>query len=563
MFTRLALAVSTIAVITVAAAAPTLAADTAKDSGPKASYIVEFVPGASSDAEAAKAQADGAIVKHQYRKAINGMAVELSPGQLKKLQADPNVVLIEPDATVTISATQSPVTWGLDRSDQRALPLGNSYSYTATAPNVTAYVIDTGVLTNHVDLTGRVDAAAGFTAYADATGTSDCNGHGTHVAGTIGGTTYGVAKGVRIVPVRVLGCTGSGSSSGLLAGIEHVIDQHQPGQPAVANMSLGFGAVVSTVDTAVANLVADGVSVAVAAGNSNLNACNDTPARVPSAITVGATTSTDARSSFSNYGSCLDIFAPGSSITSAWHTGSTATNTISGTSMASPHVAGAAALYLAANGSATPAQVAAALITSSTPNKVTSPGTGSPNRLLFVGTDAPAAPPVITSLSQASGPVGSSVVIAGSGFTGATRVDFNGTASLVFAVNSDTQITATVPSGAQSGSVTVTTTTGVSNGVAFTVTPAPVEVVPSPPVSLATSRITRTSATASWSPATTGGTPSSYRVKLSTSSTWTPVNGTSATLSGLRKNTSYTWQVQAVNSAGTSATSQLTFRTSR
>jgi subtilisin family serine protease len=563
MFTRLAIAVSAIAALTVTAAAPTLAADTAKDSGPRASYIVQFVPGASSDAEAAKAQADGAIVKQQYRKAINGMAVELSPGQLKKLQADPNVALIEPDATVTISATQSPVTWGLDRSDQRALPLSNSYSYTATAPDVTAYVIDTGVLTNHVDLAGRVDAAAGFTAYADATGTSDCNGHGTHVAGTIGGTAYGIAKGVRIVPVRVLSCTGTGSSSGLLAGIEHVINQHQPGQPAVANMSLGFGAVVSTVDTAVANLVADGVSVAVAAGNSNLNACNDTPARVPSVITVGATTSTDARSSFSNFGSCLDIFAPGSSITSAWFTSTTAVNTISGTSMASPHVAGAAALYLAANSTATPAQVASALITSSTPNKVTSPGTGSPNRLLFVGTDAPAAPPVITSLSQTTGPVGSTVLINGSGFTGATRVDFNGTASTVFAVNSDTQITAIVPSGAQSGSVTVTTPTAVSNGVAFTVTSTPVEAVPNAPTNLATRSITRTSATASWSPATTGGTPTSYQVKLSTSSTWTTVNGTSATLSGLRRNTSYTWQVQAVNSAGPSTTSQLTFRTSR
>jgi subtilisin family serine protease len=214
---------------------------------------------------------------------------------------------------------------------------------------------------------------------------TDCNGHGTHVAGTVGGTLHGVAKGVSLVAVRVLGCNGSGTNAGVIAGVDWVANNHV--KPAVANMSLGGGA-STTLDNAVANAISKGVTFAVAAGNGNFlgiaqNACNYSPARVPSAITVGATTKTDAKASYSNYGTCVDIFAPGSSITSAWYTSTTATNTISGTSMASPHVAGVAALYLQSNPGATPAGVASALIAGATLNKVTSPGSGSPNRLLF------------------------------------------------------------------------------------------------------------------------------------------------------------------------------------
>ncbi len=210
----------------------------------------------------------------------------------------------------------------------------------------------------------------------------DCNGHGTHVAGTVGGSTYGVAKGVTLVGVRVLNCSGSGTNSGVIAGVNWVASDHSAGAPAVANMSLG-GSVSSTLDTAVNNAINDGVTFAVAAGNSNRNACNYSPARVAAAITVGATTSTDARASYSNYGSCLDLFAPGSSITSAWYTGNTAINTISGTSMATPHVAGVAALYLQSNSNATPTQVRDAIVNNATTGKVTKPGTNSPNRLLF------------------------------------------------------------------------------------------------------------------------------------------------------------------------------------
>jgi hypothetical protein len=244
----------------------------------------------------------------------------------------------------------------------------------------------------------------GFTSINDGNGTNDCNGHGTHVAGTTGGTTYGVAKQVTLHAVRVLSCSGSGSNAGVIAGVDWVTANHV--KPAVANMSLG-GGISSALDTAVANSINSGVSYAIAAGNSNANACNSSPARVANAVTVGATTSTDARSSFSNFGTCLDIFAPGSSITSAWSTSDTATNTISGTSMATPHVAGALALYLQTNPGATPSTATQALINNSTPNKVTNPGSGSPNRLLYSifggGGGGDTTPPTTSITSPANG----------------------------------------------------------------------------------------------------------------------------------------------------------------
>jgi subtilisin family serine protease len=274
--------------------------------------------------------------------------------------------------------TQSPATWGIDRIDQRNRPLSNSYTYNTTASNVNAYVIDTGIRSTHTQFGGRVSGGATF--INDGRGTSDCNGHGTHVSGTIGGSTYGVAKAVRLHPVRVLDCNGSGTNSGVIAGVNWVASNRV--LPAVANMSLGGGA-SSALDTAVNNSINRGVVYAIAAGNSNANACNFSPARVAAAITVGSTTSSDARSSFSNFGTCVDIFAPGSSITSAWATSDTATNTISGTSMATPHVAGVAALYLATHTTASPATVRNALVNNATANVISNVGSGSPNRLLF------------------------------------------------------------------------------------------------------------------------------------------------------------------------------------
>ncbi|MFE9654759.1 S8 family peptidase [Micromonospora sp. NPDC006431] len=329
------------------------------------------------DRAAALAKRYGGNVGTVWSAALTGYSAKMSAAQARRLAADPAVAYVEQDRVVTTQGTQTGATWGLDRIDQRNLPLNGTYTYPNTATNVRAYIIDTGIRITHSDFGGR----ASWGANTVDTNNTDCNGHGTHVAGTVGGNTYGVAKGVRLVAVKVLNCAGSGSTTGVVSGVNWVTANAV--KPAVANMSLGGGASTS-LDNAVANSIASGVTYAIAAGNSSANACSYSPARVASAITVGATTSTDARASYSNYGSCLDIFAPGSSITSDWSTSDTATNTISGTSMATPHVAGAAALVLSANPSYTPAQVTSYLTTNSTASKVTNAGSGSPNRLLFV-----------------------------------------------------------------------------------------------------------------------------------------------------------------------------------
>ncbi|MGW6454631.1 S8 family peptidase [Streptomyces sp. NPDC055078] len=351
----------------------------------KDSYIVtlrESAPDAESRAGRAVAAEYGAKIEKTYTAALNGYAVHVSAERAKQLAGDPAVASVVQNRIFRTTATQpNPPSWGLDRIDQRGQALDRSYTYPDTAgEGVTAYIIDTGVRITHSDFGGR--AAYGYDAVDNDNIAQDGNGHGTHVAGTVAGAAHGVAKKAKIVGVRVLNNAGSGTTAQVVAGIDWVT--RNAVKPAVANMSLG-GGIDSALDTAVRNSIASGVTYAVAAGNSNANASGFSPARVAEAITVGSTTSTDARSSFSNYGSPLDIFAPGTSITSAWHTGDAATNTISGTSMAAPHVAGAAALYLAGNRTATPAQVSTALTTAATSGVVTSPGTGSPNRLLYVG----------------------------------------------------------------------------------------------------------------------------------------------------------------------------------
>ena len=323
---------------------------------------------------------------------LRGFAVQMDEAQAEALAADPSVAYVEQDSEIQAFVNQTPATWGLDRIDQRDLPLNNTYTYTPTGAGVKAYIIDTGIRDSHTQFGGRV--LSGFTAINDGNNTNDCNGHGTHVAGTVGSATYGVAKQVTLVAVRVLDCNGSGSNSGVIAGVDYVTANHNPGEPAVANMSLGGGA-STALDNAVANSIADGVVYAIAAGNSTADACTTSPARVPTALTVGSSAMNDARSSFSNFGTCLDLFAPGSSITSTWNTNDTATNTISGTSMATPHVAGVVALYLENNRNATPAAVATALKGNATPNKITDPRTGSPNLLLYsiFGATPPPPPP--------------------------------------------------------------------------------------------------------------------------------------------------------------------------
>jgi aqualysin 1 len=315
--------------------------------------------------------------KFIYSSALLGFTAVLDQQTLSELQNDARVAYIEADQTVTTQETQSNPTWGLDRIDQRKLPLSNSYTYNTNASTVHAYILDTGIRLTHNEFTGRI--GNGYDAITPGGNANDCQGHGTHVAGTVGGTTYGVAKAVKLHPVRVLSCGGSGSNSAVIAGVDWVKNNHI--KPAVANMSLG-GGVSNALDSAVRRAVTAGVTFAVSAGNSNANACNFSPARTDTAITVGSTTNADARSSFSNHGSCLDVFAPGSSILSADYSSDTNTSTKSGTSMASPHVAGVAALYLAANPSATPAQVRDAIVNTGTKDVLTDTQIGSPNILV-------------------------------------------------------------------------------------------------------------------------------------------------------------------------------------
>jgi subtilisin family serine protease len=349
-------------------------------------YVVvldEDAVGPDADFGAASARAEQVIartpagrVTHVFAYALNGFSAEMTEEEALALSQDPDVRFVEEDSIVEAVATQTSAPWGLDRIDQRDRPLSGTYSYTRTGSGVNVYVIDTGIRRTHSQFGGR--AFAGFDAFGGTT--NDCNGHGTHVAGTVGGSTYGVAKSVRLYAVRVLNCSGSGTNSGVIAGVDWVTRNHV--KPAVANMSLGGGA-SSALDTAVRNSIAAGVTYAVAAGNSNANAGNYSPARVGEAITVGSSTSSDARSSFSNYGSVVDIFAPGSSIRSAWYTSDTATATLSGTSMASPHVAGVAARYLQGSPSASPATVRNAIVNDATTGRLTGLPSGTANRLLF------------------------------------------------------------------------------------------------------------------------------------------------------------------------------------
>ncbi len=338
----------------------------------------------------ATARAAGTSVDEVWTQSVKGFAASLSAADLERLRGDPDVVSIEPDAEISALTDQSDPPWGPDRIDQRSLPLDNTYSYGSTGSGVTAYIVDTGLRMTHTEFTDRILRSA-YIDFGDNTGAEDCNGHGTHVAGIIGGTTFGVAKGVSLIPVKVLNCNGNGSITDIVTALQWVVTDHLAGVPAVLNMSLG-GFASSAVDAAVSAVIADGVTVVVAAGNDNDNSCNYSPARVPAAITVGATSIDDAIASFSNHGSCNDLFAPGSKILSAWRFSDTDTNTLSGTSMAAPHVTGAAARVLEGAPTATPAQVAASLTASATVGVLSATTSGDPNKLLYLAPPSLAVP---------------------------------------------------------------------------------------------------------------------------------------------------------------------------
>jgi subtilisin family serine protease len=408
----------------------------------------------------------GGRISYTYHRALSGFAVKgLSEKQARRIAANPAVEYVQRDGVYKISATQTtPPSWGLDRIDQRNLPLDNSYTYPTTASNVHAYVIDTGIRFTHTTFGGR--AVSGRDTVDNDNDATDCNGHGTHVSGTIGGSQYGVAKGVTLVGVRVLDCNGSGSTAGVAAGIDWVTANAI--KPAVANMSLGGGA-DTTLDNAVANSIASGVTYGIAAGNGDIfgnpqNACSTSPARVPAAITVGATQNNDQKASFSNFGTCLDIFAPGVGITSSWNTSDTATNTISGTSMATPHVVGVAALIASAHPTWTPQQIRDSMVNSATSGVVGNPGTGSPNKLLFV--DNTGTPPPTNDFSVAVSPASASVA-PGSGtqatvntaVTSGSAVTVNLSASGAPAGGSATVTPSSVTAG---GSATLNVTTSAS-----------------------------------------------------------------------------------------------------
>ncbi|BCA99191.1 serine protease [Acinetobacter baumannii] len=309
-------------------------------------------------------------VLQSYDTVLKGFAIYLPDTAgvafIEAMKKNPHVLSVESDTIVNIDATtQSNPDWGLDRIDQKALPLNSTYSYLQTGSGTTAYIVDTGILSSHQEFSGRV--LSGYTAISDGNGTTDCNGHGTHVAGTVGGTTYGVAKNVNLVPIRILGCDGSGASSNVIAGLDWILKNGK--KPAVVNMSLG-GATSSSLDSAVENLYNNGYVMVVAAGNSNTDACTSSPARVSKAITVAATDNTDTRASYSNYGSCVDIFAPGSQINSSWIGSNTATKILNGTSMATPHVAGVVAEMLQSTPTASPQTISTNLLNQASSNVV-------------------------------------------------------------------------------------------------------------------------------------------------------------------------------------------------
>lgn len=563
--------------------APLLSAGTGAEIVP-GSYIVVFKPTVVDVDQAIDdlSAAQSITASFRYRHALKGFAARMSAATVAALRNDPRIDYIEQDQVAhAVGSQTNPPSWGLDRVDQHARPLDQTYNYNQTGTGVDAYIIDTGIRFTHVDFGGR--AVTGIDAITPGGTASDGNGHGTHVAGTTGGASYGIAKNVRLIAVRVLDNSGSGTYAQVIAGIDWVTGDHTT-TPAVANMSLS-GSASSSLDTAVQNSIADGVTYCVAAGNNGTNASYYSPARVAAAITVGATDSSDRWASFSNYGSVLDILAPGVSITSAWNTSDTATNTISGTSMATPHVTGAAALYLEANPGATPAQVRDGLVAIGTSGVISGVPSGTVNLLLYtlIGStppDEPPAPPTLSSPANGATGVSTSPTLVWNASSGAASYGVqvatdSGFSSLVVdrsgLTTTSTNVTGLTANVTYYWRVNATNSAGTSDWSAIWSFTTSAGSPPAAPTLIApangSSNVSRTP-TLRWN-APQGAT--SYRVQVSRNSTFTQlvynqsgITTTSVTLPTLGSRTRYYWRVNASNAYGTSGWSSVwNFRTQR